>query len=236
MNDPNSPPHSVFRHPIFQSEDFALYRQEMAHHMVTFKELNEQKLQMDHPGIAARFDTLQNQLGNQQSMLNNQQSMLDNLRTMTVAMPNAVSAQLAVQLARAAATGVAGFASSLLAVPQESSPEETNDGSPAEPADSIRHLAMPPGTAPALCLVGAEMNRAPSSVTEIYNQNYGIRRNIFGTASRWWLCQVGRGRSLLAQFLQQFSRPVLQQGQAHCPCSGCENQGRMEQGVVIGRI
>ena len=79
MNDPNLPPHSVFRHPIFQSEDFALYRQEMAHHMVTFEEPNEQKLQMDHPGIAVRFDTLQNQLGNQQSMLNNQQSMLDNL-------------------------------------------------------------------------------------------------------------------------------------------------------------
>ena len=99
---------------------------------------------------------------------------------MTVAMPNAVSAQVAVQLARAAATGVAGFASSLLAVPQESSPEETNDGSPAEPADSICHLAMPPGTAPALCLVGAEMNRAPSSVTEIYNQYYGIGETFSG--------------------------------------------------------
>ena len=169
MNDPTSPPHQIFRHPIFQSNDFQLYRQEMAEHMATFEEPVNTALQRDHPGINARLDALQNKLGDHQSILNSMQNQV-------ITMPQAVTDRLL----QAVATGANGFASSLLES-QSGSPSTGRSpapaaGSPADTGDVTvgRLLAMPPGTATELCVVGVQMSRTFERATQIHDQYYGV--------------------------------------------------------------
>ena len=162
MNNPDSPAHQVFRHPIFQSNDFQLYREEMAQHLSTFVEPEHSALQRDHPGINAHFDGLQNQLGDQGSTLCSIQTQLRK-------MPNDITASLVHVLA----TGASDFATSVL----------TNAGLPAAhqataitPATAMgeHRLAMPPGTEPADCIVGAVMSHEFARATEIFEQYYGV--------------------------------------------------------------
>jgi len=165
--NPQSPAHQAFRHPIFQSNDFQLYKQEMAVHLNTFQAPELTSLQHDHPGISARFDALQNQLGNHESMLTTLQNGMSQL-------PLTITNDMIHVLA----TGATNFASSLLN-PQDASPQQQellpNSHSDEEsPATGPRRLTMPPGTPAALCVQGAEMNPSPQSATEIYQQYHGI--------------------------------------------------------------
>jgi len=172
MNDPNSPPHQIFRHPIFQSDDFQLYREEMAQHMATMEDPMHTALQRDHPGINSRFDALQNKLGDHQSILNS-------LQNQVVAMPQAITTHLIQAVASGVATGASGFASALLNA-QSQAPAATASPAPGQsPATATtgpggRLLAMPPGTATELCVEGAEMSRRFEQATKIHEQYYGV--------------------------------------------------------------
>ena len=158
MNNPQSPAHQVFRHPIFQSDDFQLYRQEMAQHMDTFLEPEHSALQRDHPGINARFDGVQNQLGDHQSMLHTLSAKVDGL-------PGAITTSLL----HCIASGASNFATSLMVPTTPAAAPIT----PATPTGESR-LAMPPGTSPADCVQGAEMDRTFERATSMFEQFYGL--------------------------------------------------------------
>lgn len=161
MNNSDSPAHQVFRHPIFQSDDFQLYRQEMEQHMNTFMEPEHSALQRDHPGINARFDGMQNQLGDHSSMLHTLSTKVDGL-------PGAITTSLL----RFVASGASTFATSLLGGVSPTTPETT----PITPATATgeRRLAMPPGTAPADCIEGPVMDGKFERASEIFEQYYGV--------------------------------------------------------------
>jgi len=168
MNDPKSPPHQCFRHPIFQSNDFQLYRQEMTEHLAVCQEPELTSLRFDHPGISARFDSLQNSLAVHESKLNT-------LHTGITEMPTTITNDLV----RVLATGANGFAATILntqAADQFDSPEGNARGiedGPPHASIGPRILAMPPGTADALCVEGAQMNSSHESAMAIYDQYHG---------------------------------------------------------------
>lgn len=128
--------------------------------MATFVEPAATSLQQNQPAINARFDAVQNQLGDHQSILNS-------LQTQVTAMPQAITTCLLGAIANSAS----GFASSLRT---EQTPQRATEHAAATPAMGVRHLAMPPGTAPELCIEGAEMARRFTTATEIYKQFHGI--------------------------------------------------------------
>jgi len=166
MNNSDSPAHQVFRHPIFQSNDFQLYRQEMQQHMDTFVEPEHASLQRDHPGVSARFDAVQNQLGDHQSMLYSLSQKVD-------ALPETITTSITTSLLRVVANGANDFATSLLHNANSDVPiQATPITPPAETGE--RYLAMPPGTAPAQCIAGVEMSRKFASATEIFEQYHGL--------------------------------------------------------------
>jgi len=170
INNPETPAHQVFRHSIFQSDDFQLYRDEMAAHMNTFQEPEHASLQRDHPGISARFDAVQYQLGNHESILNTLQGGLSVLQGGMSQLPQTLIREFATTLLNSQNTNSTGP----LELQGESATGIDNAEDNSSPSPGARRLAMPPGTPAALCIDGAEMNLSPQSATEIYNQYHGI--------------------------------------------------------------
>ena len=69
MNDEKRQGHLIFSDPLFQSEDFITFRQEMGEHMATASDPVFNNLEQVLPGVANRFDKIDQSLGDNESRL-----------------------------------------------------------------------------------------------------------------------------------------------------------------------
>ena len=69
MNDEKRQGHLIFADPLFQSEDFTTFRQEMCEHMATAADPVFNNLEQVLPGVANRFDKIDQSLGENASRL-----------------------------------------------------------------------------------------------------------------------------------------------------------------------
>lgn len=74
MDESNRVDHPLFNMPLFQSNDFSLYRQEMRQHLATAPDPVDTSMEACLPGVTARFDSLNESLAD----INSAQSSLQN--------------------------------------------------------------------------------------------------------------------------------------------------------------
>jgi hypothetical protein len=69
MNEPDREPHPLYTDPLFGSDDFTLYRQEMAQHMDTAPEPVDMSMEAALPGVNAHFEGLNQSVGDLSSKI-----------------------------------------------------------------------------------------------------------------------------------------------------------------------
>jgi hypothetical protein len=155
MNEEGCIPHSIFREEVFQSEDFALFREEMKAHLVGSVDPAIQTIDTALPGLNARFDALQAQ----------QHETLSTVKTMLQELGEQPRLLLETVAAGARQAGLT-FANVVSPPPTQAAHGRTSP--------TTTPVAMPPGTAAELCLQGPQLSAYHDYVSDLWEEWHGI--------------------------------------------------------------